>query len=115
MAFKAVEALYPRSLMHLSEHLGRLVERRLWLQVIIGMVAGLTVGVLIGPSVGWVPERLGTTIGNWLALPGQLFLAAIQMIVIPLVFASIIRGLAAGETWLNSRSSGWHRLVSSCS
>jgi Na+/H+-dicarboxylate symporter len=97
MAFKAVEGLYPRSLMHLSEHLGRLVERRLWLQVIIGMVAGLTVGVLIGPSVGWVPEKLGTTIGNWLALPGQLFLAAIQMIVIPLVFASIIRGLAAGE------------------
>ncbi|MGD8999439.1 MAG: dicarboxylate/amino acid:cation symporter, partial [Granulosicoccaceae bacterium] len=32
-----------------------------------------------------------------LALPGQLFLILIQMIVIPLVFASVIRGLAAGE------------------
>ncbi len=97
VALKAVEALYPRSLMHLSEHLVRLVERRLWLQVLIGMALGLTVGVSIGPTTGWVPERIGTTIGNWLALPGQLFLAAIQMIVIPLVFASIIRGLAAGE------------------
>jgi len=97
VAVKAIEALYPRSLMHLSEHLGRLVERRLWLQVLIGMAAGLLVGVLIGPSLGLVPEAIGTNIGNWLALPGQLFLAAIQMIVIPLVFASIIRGLAAGE------------------
>ncbi len=97
VAVRAIEALHPRSLMHLSEHLHRLVERRLWLQVLIGMIAGLVVGVLIGPSTGWVPETVGTTIGNWLALPGQLFLAAIQMIVIPLVFASIIRGLAAGE------------------
>ena len=97
IALKAIEVLYPRSMMHLSEHLRRLVERRLWLQVLIGMVAGLAAGVLIGPSMGWVPETIGTTVGNWLALPGQLFLATIQMIVIPLVFASIIRGLAAGE------------------
>jgi Na+/H+-dicarboxylate symporter len=37
------------------------------------------------------------TIGEWLALPGYLFLAMLQMIVVPLVFASIIRGIAAGE------------------
>ena len=97
MAFNAIETLYPRSLMHLSEQLRRLVETRLWLQVLIGMVLGLAVGVVIGPTMGLVPEKIGTVIGNWLALPGQLFLAAIQMIVIPLVFASIIRGLAAGE------------------
>ena len=97
LVLRAVEALYPRSLMQLSGHLRRLVERRLWLQVVIGMIAGLVTGVLIGPSMGWVPEAIGTNIGNWLALPGQLFLATIQMIVIPLVVASIIRGLAAGE------------------
>jgi len=97
VALKAIEVLYPRSLMQHSEHLRRLVETRLWLQVLIGMALGLAVGVLIGPSMGLVPEAAGTNIGNWLALPGQLFLAAIQMIVIPLVFASIIRGLAAGE------------------
>jgi Na+/H+-dicarboxylate symporter len=37
------------------------------------------------------------TIGEWLALPGYLFLALLQMIVVPLVFASIIRGIASGE------------------
>jgi Na+/H+-dicarboxylate symporter len=97
IALKAIEVLYPRSLMQSSEQLRRLVETRLWLQVLIGMMLGLVVGVAIGPSMGWVPEAVGTNVGNWLALPGQLFLATIQMIVIPLVFASIIRGLAAGE------------------
>ena len=107
IASKAIEVLYPRSLMQLSEHLRRLVERRLWLQVLIGMAAGLFVGVLIGPSFGWVPVAIGTNIGNWLALPGQLFLAAIQMIVIPLVFASIIRGLAAGENLAQLKKLGF--------
>jgi Na+/H+-dicarboxylate symporter len=38
----------------------------------------------------------GPVIGDWLAFPGRLFLLTIQMIVVPLVFASIIRGLATG-------------------
>jgi len=42
------------------------------------------VGTLLGPSVGLVEPTTGTLIGNWLAFPGQLFLATIQMIVIPL-------------------------------
>lgn len=92
-----LERLHPRSAKYLSGMLRRHVRGRLWLQVIIAMVLGISVGILLGPSVGWVPVADATVIGNWLALPGQLFLAAIQMIVIPLVFASIIRGLAATE------------------
>lgn len=76
--------------------LALLVRTRLWLQVLIAMALGLTTGVMIGPSIGWVPPVTAVTIGNWLALPGQLFLALIQMIVVPLVFASIVRGLASG-------------------
>jgi len=78
----------------------------LWLQVLVGMVLGLLTGILIGPSVGWVAPANAATIGSWLALPGQLFLAMIQMIVIPLVFASIIRGLAATEDVEQLRSVG---------
>ena len=37
-------------------------------------------------------------IGNWVALPGKLFLLAIQFVVIPLVVASVIRGIAGGNT-----------------
>lgn len=94
----AISSLYPRSLKHLSNRLSQLVEGRLWLKVLIGMFAGIVVGILLGPSVGWVSISTGAVIGNWLAFPGLLFLASIQMIVIPLVFASIIRGLASSES-----------------
>lgn len=93
-----LELLHPRSLKHLNGYVQGLVRGRLWLKVLIGMVLGLLAGVVIGPSVGWVDPRAAAAIGSWLALPGQLFLALIQMIVIPLVFASIIRGLAATES-----------------
>lgn len=89
--------LYPRSLKHLSSELQVLVRGRLWLQVTLAMVLGLVAGVLLGPETGWVSPRLAGLVTSWLALPGQLFLALIQMIVIPLIFASIIRGLAATE------------------
>ncbi|HKK07230.1 MAG TPA: dicarboxylate/amino acid:cation symporter [Gammaproteobacteria bacterium] len=86
----------PRPLQQLSGYLDKLIQGRLWLKVMIGMVLGILTGILLGPSVGLVAPRTASTIGNWLALPGQLFLILIQMIVIPLVFASVIRGLAAG-------------------
>jgi len=90
------ELTQPRPLKYLSDYLSSLTHGRLWLQVLIGMVLGLITGILMGPSVGWVTPATANTVGNWLAFPGQLFLTLIQMIVIPLVFASIVRGLAAG-------------------
>ena len=95
--FRAIEHLRPRSLGRLSGYLNDLVKGRLWLKVLIGMILGLAGGVLLGPSAGFVDPGTGVTIGNWLAFPGRLFLATIQMIVIPLVIASVIRGLAGSE------------------
>jgi Na+/H+-dicarboxylate symporter len=94
---KNIEQLHPEPLKQLSTKLLSLIEKQLWLKVIIAMVAGLALGVIIGPSVGWLNTNTSILIGNWLALPGQLFLTIIQMIVIPLVFASIILGLASSE------------------
>lgn len=82
------------SLRHLNHQLIQLVEGKLWLQVLIGMMLGLVTGIAIGPGAGLLEPQTGVVIGNWLAFPGKLFLASIQMIVIPLVFASIITGLA---------------------
>ena len=95
--FRAIEHLRPRSLGKLSGYLSDLVKGRLWLKVLIGMILGLMGGVLLGPSADLIDPGTGVTIGNWLAFPGRLFLATIQMIVIPLVIASVIRGLAASE------------------
>ncbi len=75
-----------------------MVEGRLWLKVILGMVLGVIMGILVGPSMGWLPAETASALGDWLALPGQIFLGLIQMIVVPLVVASVIRGLAASES-----------------
>ena len=84
-------------LKYLAGYLQRYVRTRLWLQVLVGMVLGITLGILIGPTVGWIDPATATIISDWVAFPGKLFLALIQMVVIPLVFASIIRGLASTE------------------
>lgn len=96
-----------RTLKQLSDTLSHLIEGRLWLKVLIAMFAGIVTGILLGPSVGLVAPATGAVIGSWLAFPGQLFLAVIQMIVIPLVFASIIRGLAASENIEQLRRMGF--------
>lgn len=80
----------------MSDYLTHLVDAQLWAQVLVGMFCGVIVGLAIGPATGWLSPTLSLTLGNWLAFPGQLFLLSIQMIVVPLVFASIVRGLAAG-------------------
>ena len=98
--------IYPKPLKYLSEYLNGLIKGRLWLKVSIGMVLGIITGILLGPTVGLVETHTASTIGNWLALPGQLFLILIQMIVIPLIFASIIRGLASGESIQQLKSLG---------
>ncbi|MGF1465613.1 MAG: dicarboxylate/amino acid:cation symporter [Sandaracinaceae bacterium] len=101
----------PRSLARLSRDLVGLLEARLWLQVMVALALGCGVGILLGPAVGWVPPPAARTLTSWLALPGQLFLAIVQMVVVPLVFASIIRGLAASEDVEQLRRMGLRTVV----
>ncbi len=93
----SIGVVYPRPISYLSDSLTALLHAKLWLQIMIGMTCGIVVGILIGPTVGIVDARTAAVIGDWFAFPGLLFLALIQMIVIPLIFASIIRGLAASQ------------------
>lgn len=86
-----------RSLITRVGEVRALLRERLWLQVLVGMALGVAVGLLMAPSSGYVSERTSTLLASWLALPGQAFLAAIKLVVIPLVLASVIRGIAAGE------------------
>ncbi|MCW5724784.1 MAG: dicarboxylate/amino acid:cation symporter [Maricaulaceae bacterium] len=74
------------------------VTARLWAQVLIGLLLGLLTGVVMGPDLGLLRAGTAELIGDWLALPGRVFLGLIQMVLIPLVAASIILGLAAGAS-----------------
>jgi Na+/H+-dicarboxylate symporter len=82
---------------HLSERFDKLIEGRLWLKVLIALAAGVAFGLLLGPDTGLFSPATVKVITAWVALPGQLFLALIQMVVVPLVVASIVKGLAANN------------------
>ncbi|MFP1679875.1 dicarboxylate/amino acid:cation symporter [Alloalcanivorax sp. C16-2] len=78
-----------------------LIRTRLWLQIVIAMVLGVALGLPLSPESGGPLALDGATaaaLGEWLTLPGALFLNMIQMVVIPLVATSIILGLtSAGD------------------
>ena len=81
----------------LSAHIDKLIRGRLWLKVLIGLGLGILAGIALGPDLGLFSVETVRTITAWLALPGQLFLSIIQMIVVPLVLASVVGGLAANK------------------
>ena len=56
-------------------------------KILLGMILGFGIGLLLSPSMGLVEEAINYPLGNWLALPGRIFLSLIQMIVVPLVIA----------------------------
>ncbi|QOL25962.1 dicarboxylate/amino acid:cation symporter [Thalassotalea sp. LPB0316] len=95
-----------RSLKNLSGQLERFINGRLWLKVLIALALGVLAGILLGPDLGLVSSETAQVITAWLALPGQVFLAVIQMIVVPLVIASIVRGLAANNNPVALRQNG---------
>jgi Na+/H+-dicarboxylate symporter len=89
--------IHPRNLKHLAFYLEGLLAGRLWAKILVAMALGIAVGALLGPTVGLLPSGWAAPLGEWLALPGLLFLTIIQMIVVPLVIAAVIRGLAASS------------------
>jgi len=94
-----IEMLHPRSLKFYSHRLQSLIKGKLWLKVVIGLVLGILVGLLLSPTFSFVDSSTSSIIVEWLAVPGIIFLGLIQLIVIPLIFASIIRGIAgSGST-----------------
>lgn len=74
-----------KSLKSLNTCLQNKVENLIWLKVIIAPFLGVSFGLLLSPQTGWVGKDTANTLGNWLALPGILFLKLVQMIMIPLM------------------------------
>jgi Na+/H+-dicarboxylate symporter len=72
-----------------------LVKKKLWAQVLVALFLGLLLGLALGPEAGIVEKETAEIITNWLSIPANLFLKIIQMIIVPLIFASIIRGLTS--------------------
>ena len=92
-----MKKIFANPLKNISDQFEKMINGRLWLKVMLALVLGVLAGILLGPDLGLVSPNAVKTITSWLALPGQIFLAAIQMIVVPLVVASIVLGLAANN------------------
>lgn len=88
-----------KPLRSLEVYLQSLIDAKLWVKVLVALFLGIGAGVLLSPNTGLVTETFSSELGDWLALPGKLFLKMVQMIMIPLIFASIITGIvsATGE------------------
>lgn len=80
---------------------------KLWVQVLIGMLLGVIVGLILSPSAfALVPKDLALAIAPWVALAGNIFLALIKMVVIPLVMSSIILGITSANNTETLKSLG---------
>ncbi len=89
-----------------AKHISDLLKSKLYLKILIALFLGIIVGFILGPTVGIVDNNISTIVTEWLALPGYVFLSLIQMIVIPLIFASIIKGIAASESSSKLKKTG---------
>lgn len=73
------------------------MAKRLTLFILIAMVAGIVIGLLINSTVGDPAEI--ATITSYLSILTDLFLRLIKMIIAPLVFSTLVAGIAhMGDT-----------------
>ena len=85
------------------------MARRLTLTILIAMIAGAIVGLVLHATL------VGPTLANvvaYLTIPSDLFLRLIKMIIAPLVFATLVTGIAhMGDTAalgrIGARTLGW--------
>jgi Na+/H+-dicarboxylate symporter len=69
---------------------------QLYTKILIGMVVGVVLGLLVGPRSALLPDpSIGQALIDGTEWVGRLFLAAIRMVVVPLVFCSLAVGVAS--------------------
>ena len=67
------------------------IFKTLWLQVVIALMVGLSVGLVLGDDVGvGLEEDSVDFVSSYLSIPASIFLSLIHMIIVPLIFSSIV-------------------------
>ena len=79
----------------LTESTQDIMDQKLWLKILIGMALGVFVGFLLSQDgLALLEEEKALILGEWLGLPGVIFLGLIKMVIVPLVICSIILGIS---------------------
>jgi Na+/H+-dicarboxylate symporter len=94
------------SLKSLSRNFYSLLEKKLWLKILISMGLGILLGLFLGPFGGYFDPKTAEIIAEWIVLPGYIFLGLLKMIVVPLIFASIILGVASSPSMSELKKTG---------
>ena len=69
-------------------------NKTLWMKIILGMGLGIVLGMMLSPTgMAIVSNDQALVLGEWIALPGIIFLGLLKMVVVPLVISSIILGV----------------------
>lgn len=72
-----------------------IIHDKLWLKILIGLALGIAIGFWLSPLAGGgFTEAQAAKYGEWIGLPGVIFLGLLQMVVVPLIICSIITGIA---------------------
>lgn len=98
--------LTTHTLRDLGKGLDKYIQGKLWAKILIALIVGAFVGFALGPELQWVSHSTSKLLTSWLALPGQVFLGMIKLVVIPLVFASVVLGIIGGESVQKLKSLG---------
>ncbi len=81
----------------LSASTDQIMSQHLWIKILIGMVVGVATGMVLSPEgAALLEQETAYALGEWLALPGVIFLGLIKMVIVPLIVCSIILGIAEG-------------------
>ena len=67
------------------QHNKPITDKTLWLKILFGMGLGIALGMVLSPTgMAIVSNENALMLGEWIALPGVIFLGLLTMIVIPL-------------------------------
>lgn len=66
-----------------------------WLKIMTAFVVGTFAGICLHTETNLLPTHISSSIIPWLKLPGDIFLNLLQMIMIPLVIASVALGVSS--------------------
>lgn len=95
----------------LGRGLDRYVQGKLWAKILIALALGIGAGYLLGEEINLVDASTAKALTSWMALPGQLFLSLIKLVVIPLVFASVVLGIIGSDSLQTLKSLGLKTLA----
>jgi len=77
-----------------SENLKILVRTKLWAQLLVAALLGVLSALVLKGSGRFLPPWVIQSITDWAGVPGGIFLALIQMVVLPLIVSSIVISLS---------------------